>query len=530
MMLLKSAKLRKVFAVLVTTGALGSASPGSYAPGDDPTPFAGELKQSKDVKAKDDIRPRVRELLQEALDAWLSAKPGFQRTRALIRCAVLQARAGDSDSARKTFGQAKETIQALPQQSQPQEWHSLAMGYAQAGEIEDLRAVIAALPDPARGFGGTPEDFRNMVLSQSATMLAKAGRSKEALELAKEITGDRYSAPEATLLRFVALYHARSGDLKEARRTLDQIANAGEKIEALAGMFYGGVRSLYLPRDPGIASIQDEAGDHGGARESLKVALEIADGIKEPPLQARGRALIACAQAQVGDLAGAGKTLEQVPAGSDLGGPRERPWSALARVALARAQAAAGHGKEAVAAVDKLSTMSLRVSGLTLVVIGLAESGDQKAARDTAESALELIDNLPEQQQQQAWSFLSEARAVAKDIPGALATAARMRNNNPGPARDTMANPAYVSIAYQQAKSGDVKGAMGTLEEHLKGWNHQQALQRALQSIGYAQAERGEVKEALTWAKELTAPEAKGYALLGVAEGMLEKAKIGVGR
>jgi tetratricopeptide (TPR) repeat protein len=509
--------LRFIFSRRLITGlsvltALGGASPEISTQQDEARPLVPQSKPSQALK--EDVRPRVRELLQEALDVLLTARSGISQPRGILECAVLQARAGDAESARKTFQQAKQIIQTLPQQNQPEEWRSLARSLAQAGELEEVRAVIAVLPDPGQNYGGTPEAFRNIVLSECASVLAKAGKSKEALELSKQSdAASRFATPPSRLFHFVALYHAKRGDLNEARRAVDQITDPIQKLGTLAGMIYGsGVapQTRDLPSEPGIALIQDETGDHNGARRNLKLALEIAGSIKEPRVKTRGFAIIACAQARIGDIAGARKTLEQIPAESNL--------NELAQVAIAKAQAAAGHGKEALQAVEKLSTMSLRVYGLSQVAIGQASAKDLEAARDTGKKAFELIENLPEGEHLGALRLLSEARALARDFEGARETASRITFNNHV--------FAYASIAYIQAQSGDVKGALGTVEDNMKGWWHD----RTLQSIALVQAERGEEKAALAWTRELTKPEPRGYTLLGVAEGMLEKHHIGLGK
>jgi tetratricopeptide (TPR) repeat protein len=242
-------------------------------------------------------------VLQEALDAmlagkWVTAQPGQ-----LVEIAVLQARAGDTVSARKTLTRAKDAIESLPDRNpnRAMAWSTLAKGWAEAGEVEELRGVIAALPEPGRNYGGSLELYRNNVILQSATALARTGKGKDALELAKDITGASASADRSRLLRFVALYHAGFGNLKEAYRVLDQLPDASLKIETLAGVIWGLRRNnneppqpqtLDVPSESGIALILHRAGDHVGARQCLKRALELAGGIKETEAQARGHASV----------------------------------------------------------------------------------------------------------------------------------------------------------------------------------------------------------------------------------------------
>lgn len=181
--------------------------------------------------------------------------------------------------------------------------------------------------------------------------------------------------------------------------------------------------------------------------------------------------------------------------------------------------AASGQRQEALRVADKLNTMSLRVYGLSQVIMGQAQAGDVKDAPDTGVRALGLIRNLPEQEQLSALVILCTARAAAKDVQGALETAAQMKYGN--------SSFGYTNIAYMQARAGNMRDALITLKDNLrKDWTYH----RMLQALARLQADRGEDKEALLWARELIASEERGYALVGVAEGMLQRHRIGIDR
>ncbi|HEY1861937.1 MAG TPA: hypothetical protein VGG61_16365, partial [Gemmataceae bacterium] len=57
-----------------------------------------------------DIRPQVRELVREVLDGLDATKDVVIRTERAAKCAVLQARMGDTKEARQTFRQAREYV------------------------------------------------------------------------------------------------------------------------------------------------------------------------------------------------------------------------------------------------------------------------------------------------------------------------------------------------------------------------------------------------------------------------------------
>jgi hypothetical protein len=107
---------------------------------------------------------------------------------------------------------------------------------------------------------------------------------------------------------------------------------------------------------------------------------------------------------------------------------------------------------------------------------------------------------------------------MAKDIAGALETASHIPH----------ATITYSNIADEQEKAGDVKGALETIKAHLREgeWWYD----RSLQGVAQVKAERGDEKEAIALAKELPPLDARGFALLGVARGLLQRNKIGVQR
>jgi tetratricopeptide (TPR) repeat protein len=458
----------------------------------------------------EDIRPRVRALVQKALKSFGDETgTDLAGSRAVVRCAVLLAQLGDAEAARQTLRQVRDRIQVPAGEQTPmgrdQEWLDLATGYAEIGDAEELRAVLAALPAPSgMNFGGSRETFHAVVLVGCARALAKAGKGKDALELAGGVRAPY--TPERvrlTVLQEIALASARTGDFKEARRALEAIPEPEAKIRTLVGLV--SPSSFELLSEPGIAILQDEAGDHDGARQSMKQALEIAQGIKDTEMQARGRATIVCAQAGVRDLTGALQTLEQVPA-------KSRDYrSAVA--AVARAQAAAGQGKAALEAVAKLEAPEPRAYALSQVIMGQAQAGDLKGARATGEKALELILTLPQRQRGSPVHILANARAMAKDFKGALETASQ---------RPVAAQTTYSVIAYWQAREGDMEGA----ERTLKAQSRKGSLSRELQMLGRVQAAQGREKEALAWAELRGTTADYGYALLGIAEGLVERHKL----
>jgi tetratricopeptide (TPR) repeat protein len=489
-------------------------------------PAFGEANLLKLRDDKSKVLSSIRENLQEASANFLGQVtepkpppgplgvvtlhiyPGVRQT-GLMEVAVLQARMGDAGASRKSLAQAKDlkivngNRVIKPKADDPNTLGKLATSYAQVGDVEQARATLATLAGA---------ESRDYYLRECAIILASTGKAKEALALAKQRSLNQPPFGESVLLRHLALYYASAGDWKETRRTLDQIPEADRKVKTLAGILstYAGLPGPYsydVPTKPGIALIQHKAGDHAGARLSIELALEIAAGIKDAKVQARERATIACVQALIGDLVGARKTLEQIPAAAEN---RE-----FAQVALARAQAASGQRKEALEKIVKLGTPLLRAYGLSEVIMGHGQAGDAKAAQDAAAKALKIIEELPQEEHREMLVRLSRARAMANDLSGALQTASMQSRGD---------MEAYVYIAEAQAQAGDMKGALGTLNDHVRA---KSLVHHFVQALARLRAEGGGEKEALAWARELTTPEERGFALLGVVEGMMKKHKVG---
>jgi tetratricopeptide (TPR) repeat protein len=466
-------------------------------------------------------------------------------------CALLQARVGDSELARQTFRQAEDLIRAMLQRRATRAqgpgpdyygdlWRQLASSCAEAGEVEELNAILQTLPEREQNLGDFLRSFRSLVLRECALGLVKAGKITEALKLCKEIkAGPRaMTTPEAVkneVLGAIALHHLRMGNLLEVRQTLDSIPDPAYKVRTLAGTIwttgFSGVVwwgrpdryvNFDLPDEPGIALLQNEAGDRDGARQSLTEALQFAQQIPDADKQAYARAVITCAQARIGDLANALKTLERIPADSK--------HYVYALVAAAKARAAAGQGQLALEAVEKLGTSSRtgnilppRAYGLAQIAIGQAQASDLAAAHASGEQALKLILPLPDTvQRNTALHILATLRARARDFKGAIETLSQIPFSAVLRFDAVRMGTAYVNVSYEEAKAGAGTGALDIVKAFPRPGDQ---LPRALRAAARGQTERGEEKEALVWARQLTEPGARGFALLGVAEGLLVRQK-----
>jgi tetratricopeptide (TPR) repeat protein len=463
-------------------------------------------------------RQRVGKLLDEAAKAILDDEASQLQIQLVSRVAGLEAQIGDLKQARALLLQVRRLIETQPKQIQARMLrHQLARNYAVLGDVEEARRILDGLPDTqfdARRQRPAYDD-QDMARHDIAFALAGVGKIKEALEMAKEIKANRQAGdnvdpqyrPENVrnyLLADAALYHAREGDFKEAWRILEQVQDAKVKARALSGQLFAHAMFPGEANRNGIALIQDRSGDRAGAQRSLRQAVKIAAEIKAATEQEDRLAAIASAQARVGDVTEANKTLEQVP--------RASRFYEYALAAIAEAQAKAGQDNVALEIVGKLSTVSGRAYAYYLMGIEQARSSNRKGAGVSFKKSFELAQTLPEREQDTALYFLAAAQAKANDFQGAVETAKYTANAN-----------AYVAIAREQARAGDIKGAQQTVEQHLRQVSWQGSI---LSDIARNQVERGGEKAALAWVRELTPSAVRGQAMLGMAEGLVQRYKI----
>jgi RNA polymerase sigma factor (sigma-70 family) len=443
------------------------------------------------------------ELLQEALQA-LNASTG-SRHRTLADIAVLQMKLGKRGAALKTFDQARQLIDQIPENGKYWGWRELATAYGRAGEMTEALALAMSIPDHVSNYRGQDKEFRAMVLEEVAIALAEAGHGQEAsrvMESLKEQSKTRGS----WVLPKLALAQAQAGKIKEALQTVNTIPDDRWKVMALAGFVYGNRSFGDYPHELGIAWIQAQAGDKAGAQKTLDKAVAIAKTLPDGQGAASAWAAIACTQVRIGNIEAARATARLIGVES---------WKNLALVAIAKAQAAAGQTKEALQTTQPIQSEAERIHALYQLAVGQARAKNLQAARETFKQAADLVNSLPEADRGFHNHNLASAQAAAGDFSGAVQTAmSRMP-----PSETTLCN-----IAYEQALAGDIRGALQTAEaiQDSDFWKGS-----TLYGIARAQTERGDAEGALAWANQLASSHDKAHALFGVAEGLVKRAASG---
>ncbi len=160
---------------------------------------------------------------------------------------------------------------------------------------------------------------------------------------------------------------------------------------------------------------------------------------------------------------------------------------------------------------------------LSLVAIARAQAraGDRAAAKETLDRAFvaaggihrqpNTINDDPARREDEALSEIAAAQAEIGAFDDALATAASHGD-------DRWKAQVLAKIAPAQARAGDLAGAIKTTETIRDEGQMAEAFLR----IAHDQSQAGHEKEALAWAAELTAPQTRALALLGIVEGQID--------
>jgi hypothetical protein len=409
-----------------------------------PAPQAKE----EQAGAKSDAagRTRAAALLKDAL-ADLDAEKADLKNRTVADIAVVQARLGDRDSARKTLQRARALVEAMQPEQRLWELRMLAASFAQTGDADTVLELVKTIPDEIPNYRGNAKEFRTMVLQESAIDLARGGAGDEALRVADRIEDAKtktWVRVEAQLC--LALEQAKAGKVTEALASVKKIDDPSYQVLALTGLIYFNYSFPDYPHEPGIALLQAEAGDKEGAKKTLQQAATVAKTVPAELGKDRALTALACVQARLGDSADARATARE------LKDPRA---ANLAAATIAKALAQAGRAKEALQAIEQLPDKASKVHALYHCAVGQAQAGDKQGAAESFRKALALLDGMEENDRQNHAHNLAAAQAMAGDFEGALKTATGYTSDS----TLTLAN-----IAYEQAKAGDVKGALATAE------------------------------------------------------------------
>jgi RNA polymerase sigma factor (sigma-70 family) len=461
----------------------------------------------------------------------------MEREFGLWRVARRQAQIGDVVAARRTFDELGRIAESRGRSARVELFAYIAQAQAQAGLRDDALATIkqALLVIP----GIEQENLRNHGLLQVLQAQMLAGDFDGALASTAGLTG-KQSSHRASFLQYIA-GNCDSAGGDQARVILRRA------LELSKGVIYP------YPRAMAQSSIAQALARNGDIAAALKTAHAIGEPTPEeenPGLlgnlfgardRARRRAeeqilsdaartevapaLIAIAreQARGPDRAGSKGTFRE--AFGLIVQSRDGAGKTQNMRVLVEALAASGEieaAKEAIGAFgdDRAS----KARALVALARAQAKAGDRPAARDRLREALadavavrhlpDVINDDPTRRKDEAMQEIAVAQSEIGEIDDALATVASYGT-------DQWKAGILAQIAPAQARSGDIRAALKTAEKIRD--LAQQA--EAYSGIARVQAEAGREPDARSWAVQLTSPEARALALVGLVEGTLSARK-----
>ena len=403
--------------------------------------------------------------------------PEFQRPSAAANIAGQLMRAADLPDALATaqlLGKAEDQAQATG---------SVAWQLAHDGNVTQALALV----------DGTVEGQNKAVEYEIlAEVVAEKGNLEGALQIAHLIRNDPDRLCD-TLVR-LASRRAHAGDLSGAREALGDALNVAEDaVKQSVG---------HASEFTGIATTEAEIGDTADAYVTLDRFSEIA---RQYYKGAAGNAALlqqlASAQAQIGDVFGAQRTIEENSSGN----------FDLALMSISQEQAKQGLTADALESAARISSPAFKASAFREVAM---IQGMQGALDD----ALEAIDRIagPGGRAEALATLALEQADNKNPVANLTLQMAWQRATQMGP---DGSDDVLGTIAVTRARLGDFNGA----QEIVQNMADLESRVWPLWNITSFMVQSGHTQEALALTENQEAAYPKAYALLGTAEGILDR-------
>ena len=463
-------------------------------------------------------------LLQEAKGAAGAIKDDpYLRDTALRGIAGAQAEAGRFDGALDTASLiADDSLRTGA-------WRQIAVAWARAGDREAAGKLLDKVLQAVASF----KNVRVEALIATAEAQAQIGDVPGALKTAASIENLR---GKAEALRNIALVQTKGGDLKGAGETADTIADEKIKAQALRGIAAaraeagdrdGALRTVEAIRDPylkagafrRIAMAPAIMKDKAGRRGILKQALDTAATIQGENEKADALAGIALAFLAVGEASEALRSvtlIENVFAGKPIPDVAVNTRAEVLR-AIAIAQAQSGDSQRAVQMAGSIPTPYMQASALAEIAVAQSERGDRLAAEATLRKAVQVSSAIREfVAKAPALMGIAQAYGKVGDRAASTRTFRQARQTIRVSDDERYKTDALMDLAMVQSGAGDFSGAVETAD----GIRDVYARAHAWRIVATAQS--GNNEQVLLWLAKDGAPARKAYALLGLAEGLLQ--------
>jgi len=449
-------------------------------------------------------RERAKELLQQALELLgvANGDASVAPSRALLDIAIQQINLGERAAAADTFRRARRAIDGLPEEGRLMELRLLAHAYAQAGDTQAVLDIVNKdIPERPANFVGSAADFREMLLTEGAKILAQEGHERDALRLAEAIQKEDAQALARRQVRVeLTLSQIRAHHFPAARRLIAAMDNPEDRVTALAGVIYANPTYSQFPARPGLALALATAGRKDDARQALAQAGRSAEKMSESPQKQRALAAIVCAQSRLGETELARQLLKSIA---------DEAWLNIAAAALVEELGAVGKDKEALPLIERLPKEAMKVHAFYHLAGGQVRAKKRKESVESFAKAVQKAVALAEEEQSMQFHNIATAQAAAGDFKGAEQTLRDHLHNAP---------VARANMAHELAIAGKTDEALQLAEEmpETDWWRA-----NIVRDVARQQATSGHEQEALIWIDKLPSPLLRGNALLGLAEGLV---------
>jgi len=508
--------------------------------------FLGSFPAPRVPQQEDaDTRAKARNFLKEATELASEIKSPTDRSIVLVRIGEISWRAGDKATATESFDSALKIVNTRAEENLDQDPRehtraSIAIARARAGDVDGAQRTVSLIEDDsekafalsqialaqarAKNFADAVHtasalndpDLRDQSFAWIANVQARAGDPLGAAQLAHSIKNAQYRAQS---LAYIADLTANGGHAGEARSAVQEALRAAEQAEPREG---GAGRSSLAacasdepepPRDAALESValtQARTGDTAGALETI-------NRMHDKSGRENMLATVAEYQARAGDFAGARASIAAISRDACK-------TAALHGVAVAQFEA--GDLSAALLTVNDMTDPAQKAGTLTYLGRLVADQGSFNSAMGILARARVIASQLTDRQQRvdvleviariqaQAGSRYEAAKTLAEAVPDAIAADEQAK-------RDHAWSSVLPDLIELQAEMGDLDGASANLV-HVDDNDRTFILQKAARALSKV----GDMQGASAWAARQVSPRDKALALIGVAEGLLEKPEI----
>lgn len=453
----------------------------------------------------------LRKLLEEASRLAPTIKDTVERIGLFGQIAASWTAAGDCQAAAKVFAEAVRLATTYEDEAERDGClMTIAWQQAELGNIPEALHTVDLIK--------TRKDGALLQISGSA---ANAGQHKEARELANRI---KDTSLRETALNGIANAQAQAGDVDGALVIAAQIKDPSRKDGALAmialsrieaGDIASAVRVGELITNAVLKSriliefaiLQHKGGDPATAQVSLQSALQLLNDM--PGDMA---AMVAGAQAKVGDIAGALRTAKAI----------QDPLSRDATLGeISGLQAERIDIAVAMKSVDMIEDLTQRDIALKGVAIAQAKGKNFAGAMHTATSiGVQYLRASALEEIAKVQYKTCNKGAARRSLQQALEAAKTIEI---GGGTNVIA---LWEVALLQAEMCDQDTARNTFRrarEAVQLYEDESYRATLLQDVAKAQAKAGQAQDAYVCAGQVSSPLVRAFSIMGIVQGMLER-------